>query len=248
MGFELWLEEEEAEETIDSRKLKPEDQYKLGNAAIVENGFLVGYHVTDNAEKPINTIKSNKKLTATYGKGRSKYAELGPGLYVSGIPNFWKNRSVAKWNFLNFISDQQRKKLAQRLRNDPALVGQKYGDEIFKYVSDHERDSAERSIDLWLLSGNNEVIVQLAGQPYNIPFWKSEYLEPLGIEPAPSNPVMKVEFTGKFINLKNHVFDFAYIARCIRKGLDGGFNPGGISSNAELCIWRKECITSYGME
>lgn len=84
MEFGKWLDSEN--DVVDSRKLTSEDQRKFGNSAVVENGYLVGYHVSDDPSKPLDVINSSKKLTATYGKGRSRLAELGPGLYVSGIP------------------------------------------------------------------------------------------------------------------------------------------------------------------
>ena len=71
MKFKLWLEGNEDLKIIDSSKLTSEDQYLLGHAAVVENGFLVGYHVTDNPEEMVKIIKNAKKLTATYKKGRS---------------------------------------------------------------------------------------------------------------------------------------------------------------------------------
>jgi len=248
MKFSTWLENQETPEIIDSSTLTENDQRIFGNSAIVGDGVLVGYHVGDDLNKVYNVIKSNKKLTATYGKGRSRSAELGPGLYVSALPSHWMNRSTDKWSFLERLTPEQRIKLADKIKNDPVLVGKQYKDYLYKHVSDYEKERAYRDIDNWLKHGFQGMIVGLAGQPYNIKFWDKSYLAPLGIDATPKKPLLKVTFTGKFVNLAKHIGDFSYIAKMIRFGLDGGFVSGGIVSNPELCIWRKECIINYEEE
>lgn len=242
MRFGLWLENEL--KVIDSNELTPEKQHLLGNAAVVEDGHLVGYHVTDNTEKIKQTLQSSKKLTATYRKGVGKYAEMGPGLYVSATPQLWLNRSTGKWDFLKTLTPEQRKRLAEAIRNDRSLKGQMVAGRLFRNVTQNEEESANRWIDEWLNSGHDPILVMLAGQPYNIHFWKPEFLKPLGIEPSQPPKVLEVKFSGKFANLSKHVNDWPVIADYIRKGLDGGFNPGGMVAYPELCIWRKECIMS----
>jgi hypothetical protein len=247
MKFSLWIEtEEQPLKVIDTQNITSDDQSRLGNAAIADNQALIGYHVTDNPQGVFDTIKSSKKLTATYGKS-SRYAELGPGLYVSAVPHFWTNRSRGKWDFLDKLTPEQRAVLANKLKNDQSLVGQKYkdnngADKVFKYVTDNEKEIAYRDIDHWLQSGHNPIIVMLADQPYNIKFWEPQYLKPLGINPSPSPQVLKITMHGKFVNMNGRIGNFTEIAKMIRAGYDGGFSPSGFTSNPELCIWRKECI------
>ena len=245
MNFKLWESQQEIK-VLDTANLTDEDQSRLGNAAIAGNGVVIGYHVTDNPEQVFQTIKSSKKLTATYGK-KSKYAELGPGLYLSAIPNYWMSRSVGKWDFLSKLTPQQRKLLADKIKNDSNIVGQKYKDndgqeKIYQYISKNEKESAYRDIDLWLKTGHDPVIVGLAGQPYNIKFWQPEYLKELGIEASKPPFVVKVTCSGKFVNMDNHVGDWPFIANMIRAGYDGAFVKGGFSGNPEMVVWKKECI------
>ena len=246
MLFKMWLEAEQHVAVVDS---KTADQRTFGNSVSVEDGFLVGWHVTDNPQKVFDALKSGKQLTASYRKGVGKYAELGPGLYVSGVPHFWMNRSTGKWNFLKGLAPDQKQKLADAIRNSRTLKGIPMGDgTTFMNVSKYEVETANRYIDQWLATDNEGIIVMLAGQPYNIPFWQPDFLKPLGIEPSPAPKKVKITFSGKFADLSNNVANWPVIADCIRKGYDGGFNPGGMVSNPELCIWRHECIRNAELD
>jgi hypothetical protein len=134
------------------------------------------------------------------------------------------------------------------LRRDQALTGTKLPDgRIFQHVSPNERENAFRYIDEWLASKHHPILVFLAGQPYNIKFWRPEYLKPLGIDPAPEPKVLKVKFSGKFVDLERS-HDWENVSSSIRAGLDGGFTKGGFSTNPELCIWRKQCIQDVELE
>lgn len=231
---------------INTNELTSEDQYKFGNAAVVEQGHIVAYHVSDDPDKLIQMINSGKQLTATYRKGVGKHAELGPGLYVSGIPNFWLNRSRSKWDFLDNLTDQQRESLADKLKNDKVLTGVKLDNgKIYKYITDNERNYAIRDINSWLQNKHNPILVMLAGQPFNIAFWKDEYLKTLGIDPSPTPKIVKFKLEGKFADLNNNVLNWPVISDAIRKGLDGGFSKGGWSNNAELAIWKRTAIKNY---
>ena len=153
-----------------------------------------------------------------------------------------------KWDFLKILDANQKLKLANALRNHPNITGQKHGDKIYRYVTKSEEENANRWISEWLSHGNDGTLLLLAGQPYNIAFWQPEFLKPLGIEPSPRPKVIKITFSGRFVDLKNHVGDWPVIADNIRRKLDGGFVGGGIVSNPELVIWRKECIKNVEEE
>lgn len=246
MQFRTWLESADDLEVVRSSDAT---QKKFGNAAAVSGGSLVGYHVTDNPQRILDIWESGKKFTATYRKGVGKTNELGPGLYVSAAPQMWVGRSVGKWDFLKTLTPDQKQRLAAALRQDRALTGMPLDDgRVFKYVSDREAESAHRYIDEWLASGHDPILVFLAGQPYNIRFWTPEYLRPLGIEASGQPKMLKVTFNGAFVNLSRHIGDWPVIADCIRKGYDGGFNPGGMVSNPEMCIWRRECVRDIELD
>lgn len=246
MKFKLWVEATEEPEVVDTTHLTDEDQNKIGNAGEVGNGVITGYHVSDNPENLMKTFNGPKKLTATYGK-KSRYAEMGPGLYLSGVPNMWMNRSNGKWDFLKTLTPDQKQALANKLMHDQVFVGKKYKDndgseKIYNYISQHEKEMGFRDIKNWLDSGFDGMLVGLAGQPFNIRFWEPEYLRDLGIKPGQPPKIVKVTVSGKFVNMKSHIFDWPYISKMIRAGYDGGFNPGGYTGNPEMCVWRKEAI------
>lgn len=231
---------------MDTENLSDDDQRILGNSAVVKGNRLVGYHVTDDPKKILASIQGKSKLIATYGKGRGKYSELGPGLYLSAIPHFWVGRSTGKWNFLDNLDDNQRQALANKLLNDKTLNGEKLPDgRIFNYVASFEKESAIRTINSWLESKYSPILVGLAGQPYNIKFWKPEYLKPLGIDPSPTAKVIEFEVKGKFANLGKHVNNWSVISNAIRSGLDGAFSSGGWSTNSEFVVWKKEAILGF---
>lgn len=250
MRFKLWLESEDKKrlKIYDTSKLTSDDQWRFGNAAVVEDGYLVGYHVTDNTDKAMEILRSSKQVTATYRKGVGKYAELGPGFYVSASPQVWMGRSRGKWDFLETLSDEQMHRLADAIRQDQVLTGTKLPDgRVFQHVSANERENGLRYIDEWLKSKHHPILVFLAGQPYNIKFWEPQFLRKLGIEPSPTPKMLKVKFSGKFVDLETS-YDWHNVSNSIRAGLDGGFTKGGFSTNPELCIWRKQCIQSIELE
>lgn len=241
MRFKSW-EADDKPSVVDAATAKEGDRTFGNAAAVIGNGLLMGYHLTDNPEQTIATIYGKKKLTATYRKGMGKYSELGPGLYVSAAPQLWIGRSTGKYDFLKNLTDPQRIQLAKAILKHPNLVGQKFPDgQVYRYVSRSEEQNARRWVSEWLRFRHNPTLTLVADQPYNIKFWSPEFLKPLGIQPAAPPKLLRVEFTGKFINLGNHVGNWPIIADAIRQGLDGGFNPGGMGY-PELCIWRKEVI------
>jgi hypothetical protein len=243
INFKLWIETKSQPRVVDFTQITEDDQNVLGNSSIAGNGFAYGFHVSDDPEKMLSIKQSKVQLTGSYKPGI--HAELGPGLYVSAAPQLWMNRSRSKWDFLSTLTNQQKLALANKLRNDRVLTGTKLADgKVYQHVATFEKEYALRDIDTWLKTGHDPILLHLAGQPYNIKFYEPEYLSPLGIDPSPKKKLVKISFTGKFVNLQNHVGDWPTIKEFIRQKLDGGFNPGGFVGYPELCIWRREAITN----
>jgi hypothetical protein len=249
MDFKTFMESDQPEiKVIDTSTVTTDSQYLFGHSVICGAGCLIGYHVTDNAENVQTTLGGSKKITATYGAGRGRYAELGPGFYVSGYPEMWKNRSNKKWSFLDQLTPPEKQKLAQALMNEPVLVGKKYTGndgqvQVFQYISKWEVESAQRDINNWLKTGNDAVIIGLSWQPYNIDFWKPEYLARLGIKPGGTPQVMKVVLQGRFADLSfNSHHHVTVVSKLIRSGLDGAFIKGGYIGHPQLVVWNKQAI------
>lgn len=254
MQFRCWLTENERPiKVIDTATLTPDDQWKLGYAAIAGNGEIKGYHVSDDPEALSQVIQGPKKITATY-KGGGRTAELGPGLYISAVPEYWGGRATKKWDFLSRLTPDERQRLASALMNDRRLAGEEYVDshtgqkKMFKYVSDHERDYAIRDIRNWLAHPDNPgLIVGISGQPFNIKFWEPEFLEKIGIKPGEPIRHMEIKARGKFVDLSDTPQPgLNAIAKLIKAGYDGAFTKSGFSTNPELVIWNKKAITYHG--
>lgn len=236
MKFSLWLEHNEQPKIIDTVNVTPDDQWRLGNAAIAGEGEIYGYHVTSNPKKILDSINSPKKLTATYGYARQN--ELGPGLYISAVPHFWMGRAPNKFDFLNDLTDAQKSALANAILTNGSMTQP-------GYLSDGEKKQVQRDVQEFL-NGNSQAIIHLSGQPYNIVFWQPEFLKPLGIESSQSPTQLKVHLKGKFVSLEAHTGHVARWGQFIRQGFDGGFTKGGFSTNPELVVWRKEAIVKIG--
>src|SRR5271169_4316597 len=78
-------------------------------------GALVTYHVTDNPDAVRALVSRRGGLMAAYGE-KGQRAELGPGRYVSGTPDFWVGRARGKWDFLTRMSTAQLGVLVTSLR------------------------------------------------------------------------------------------------------------------------------------
>lgn len=244
MNFRTFLEAAETPVVIDTSKMTDNDQWKLGSAAIVEDGCLVAYHVTDNPKEPIAVLQQPKKLTATYKySGRGRYAELGPGLYVSAAPELWACRSQGKYDFLKTLSPEDKEKLYQAMMAD---LLQKI--EPPAYLSRGEFESAQRDLRSWISQSDNpeayHFIIHLGGQPYNIPFWKPDFLQRIGIKGAKPPQMLKVKLQGKFVDLSGNYGHISLWRPYLMQGYDGAF----VRSDPQMVVWRKEAIKDFSVE
>lgn len=245
---------------VDTQNVTPDMQRTFGNSVICGNGYLIGYHVTDNPEEIQGAVAGPRKIISFKGPGRSRFSELGPGFYVSGVPDFWKNRSANKWSFLHKLTPQESQRLAHAILMHPTIAGQVYKDKDGSeqrrmYLTKWEAEAAIRDVNDWLKlktqqnKAADSFIVTLAGQPYNIPFWQPQFLAKIGITPGRQPDIMKVILRGKFADLSfNSHHHVTVIAKLIKSGIDGGFIRGGYVGDPQLVVWNKNAITQMGID
>lgn len=208
----------------------------------IDDGVLTSYHVTDTPEKVFAFLRRRGNLVAAYGP-RGEHAELGPGLYLSGVPEYWVSRSRGKWSFLGKLSLEKGAALCAQLSQDLARLRER------GYVSRNEHDHGQDVI-AQVLAGKQEpeILTTVAGQPYNISFWKPEYLRPLGIDPAPKPRALKVGIRGVLAELQSTLHDPALFRRLRHLGVDGVYVRSSFASNPELCLWSSRAIVGAAVE
>lgn len=219
---------------VDTKWLSLDDQHLLGRAAVVRDGYLQAWHVTDNPSRIQSLIRNRVDFKAAYGeKGRT--AELGPGLYLSGAPELWTNRAATKWDFLSRpMTAAQIDRLVALLTT---LVAHRTG------LSAGESRYAERTLQQ-VVDGDlpADILIFLAGQPYNIPFWRASFLVPLGITPAPEPYELEVHLRGRFGEVAGGRAEKNELRLMRRARLDGAFIRGGFSGYPQIVVWNPKAL------
>lgn len=199
---------------------------------------LVTYHVTDNPDVVIALVKRRGRLMAAYGE-RGRSSELGPGLYVSGNPQYWISRAHGKWDFLKRLSASEQERLVHRLRQDVEELG------VRNRLSTSEYERGLRDLG-YVANGTYDpsILTMFANQPYNIKFWQPEYLEELRIAPGKNPRLLEVRVRGQFAQVSRSHPDHALL-RTLRRGrVSGAFTRAGMSTNPEMVIWDPKAIVS----
>jgi hypothetical protein len=226
--------------TVDTDKLGDVGDYTLGRAAYAEVNELVGWHVTDDPVGMRDKIRRRVRLMAAYG-ARGAMAELGPGLYISGIPSVWANRATGKWDFLKRVDAAGRERLLAYLAQQIEEQGASH------YIGQGERAAADRTIAKVRSGGPLELLVMLAGQPYNVDFWRERVLRPLGIEAAPKPVAIEIRAKGKFAEVEGSQSEILLACRELRRrGYAGAYLKSGMASVAQMVIWDVRAIASVG--
>lgn len=208
----------------------------FGNAAIpTDLGYSVGWHVTDDPYGAADALVRGVKVTL---KHRGTFQDLGPGLYVSAVPEYWISRSSRKWEFLKRLDGHQRRRLALAILKHPNI-------RELGYISKSERRSALRDLRAFVETGRGEYITHLAGQPYNIRFWQPSFLRPLEIEPGGQPVAVEVRFVGCYAELSRYPTAREF-GRLYSFNLDGAFLSGGFAADPQLVIWRNKAIIRFG--
>lgn len=210
-----------------------DDIYGIGR---IDNGILTSYHVTDEPEKVLRFLQRRGNLIAAYGEHGAR-AELGPGLYLSGVPEYWTGRQSGKWEFLHKLTSEHKQRLCVKLQSSVETL------QARNYLSPSEYDYAVRLIDQVLTGVNtSDILIILADQPYNIRFWEPEYLAPLGVTPGAKTRALKVEIKGKLAHLSASHFDPPLFRQLQRSGVVGAFTTAAMGTNPELVLWSSRAI------
>lgn len=243
--------------TVDSSMYIPDYSLVVG-AAIPDNGLLLSYHITDDPGGVMQKLKSNIPLCKFNHEG-----DLGCGLYVSSVPQYWRGRSTAKWEFARQLNRAQRQSLVNVILSDPRY--RKGGG----YLTDFEVGYLNRDLKQFAETGDVNLLAGTGNQPYNVRI-TAEIARKAGV-PEPKEPgLIKVKLRGKFINaaglysnaeIVNRAQAWAVVNRpkllqynkrastqnivnawLCSMGYCGAFTKSGMSTNPEMVIWGRKAI------
>lgn len=208
----------------------------FGNAAVAtDRGYAIGWHVTDDPSYVAETLLKGISLTV---KHKGEFQDLGPGFYVSAVPQLWMGRARSKWEFLKRLDARQRRRLALAIIRHPNF-------RVPGYLSRSERQVAIRELRSWVSHGYGESIIFIADQPYNIRFWQPDFLRAIGIEPSRQPVAVETWFRGRYAELRRYPSEQEYLL-LYRSKLDGMFLRGGMTTEPQLVIWRNSAIIRFG--
>ena len=238
----IWTDIDGVSDVVDTSNPTSSDQYNLGNAGVLRSGKIIGWHITDSVKGVRQVVKKSGSIMKAYGK-RGGTAELGPGLYISAVPQMWVNRSFGKWDFLKSLDIDKTKKLATSILKDISKMREQ------GRISDNEEKYAKRDIG-HVIKGliDTSFLVTYAGMPYGISFWKDSYLNSLGIDASTGPKIVEIHVTGKYAKIDSSHAGRSTL-RTLRRGkFDGAFISGGFSGDPQLVVWNSKAIVKIGKE
>jgi len=203
----------------------------------IDGGAMTSYHVSDNPEAALHTLKKKRNVVKAYGPKGAR-AELGPGFYMSGRPEFWIGRSRDKWSFMRSLTKVQLADLASSLRKE---VQDQYA---AGRISDSEKGYGLRDIKNAVEYESPEQLFSLASQPFVIPFWKPEWLGPIGVKSGSEPRAIEVKFRGKLAWLKRNNVSSGLYRQLRRIGVIGAFTTASMGTNPEMVLWNPRAILS----
>ena len=232
-GFASYEEAEKSDAYLES----PEE---AANPHIKEVTTYSGTHVTSDPAPVYKSLRSGTPLTETRAEGL--VGDLGTsGLYFSDAPQLWMGRARGKWEFLYTLSPGKKQELGKAVLEE--LERKAPG-----YLAQHEMDVARRDIG-YFMSGDlgPEVIVSFAGQPYNVAFWKEEFLDKLGIKQRFTPIEIPVRVEGRFADVTRYVGDKSELAAQLRReGFDGMIHRGGMAELPQAVVWNNKAVKQFG--
>jgi len=237
---------------------KPINESQVIGAATPMNGHLVGYHLSDTPDEVVRRLQSDNLVAM------NPIGDLGGGLYISSVPEYWRVRSSRKWDFAKNLTKTQRQNLVNTILADPRY--RKGGG----YLADFELIRLYRDLNSYVDMGDVSYLTLTGNQPYNIRI-TADITTKAGL-PAPKEPgLVEVTLSGKFIDagglytnpLREEVINTARLWAIKNKpGLDrdvkttvnawldsmgysGMFTRSGMASNPEMVIWNRKAIVSF---
>lgn len=214
----------------------------LANAAHMDpaTGELIATHITSNPQPALDALRRGQVRIGRF----SKFGDIGPGLYASGIPQLWVGRASSKWDFLQRLSRSDRERMHQAALDHPNMTSP-------SYLSQEEKRVARRDLDQWLEDGVSEwAVLRLGDQPYNMRLWEPKFLKPLGIEPGTQPQLVDVRLRGRFLHaareprLRN--FTDELVDRLQAAGFAGAFERQGFISTAQIVVWDGRAVRRFG--
>lgn len=240
---------------------KPITESQVMGAATPMNGHLMGFHLTDNPDEALRRLQSDNLVAM------NPHGDLGGGLYISSVPDYWRVRSQRKWDFAKNLTKAQRQNLVNVILADPRY--RKGGG----YIADFEVDRLNRDLNMYVESGDVTYLVITGNQPYNVSI-TADLTRKAGV-PEPKEPgLVEVTLSGKFIDaaglytnpLRDEVINRARAWGMINKpelmgftlntknvvnawldsmGYSGMFTRSGMGTNPEMVIWDRKAIVSF---
>jgi len=208
-----------------------------GSAAWNDCPFAGAIHVTDNPLKVIQALESGKRLDRTYGKPSIEYGH--GGLFVSAAPAIWMGRSRKKWDFIDTMTEPERRRLCEKIFDDLAA------DRLTRYISQPEFDVAIRELGRFKADPSYQYgLMMTSGQPYNVPVWKASYLEALGISPGKKPLEIPVKLFGRFARFSGAPPRQA--VRTLKQTVDGMYAPASFSNEPEMVVWNPDSVVEFG--
>lgn len=216
-----------------------EDLRGIGHA---DADTLVSWHATDDPDRLVRFIRRRRDLVQSFGP-KGAHAELGPGLYL-GNPAVWQVRGRNKWAFLDTLTGEQMRRLAEQLA---AEVDRAYDR---GHISRTEHTQALYRIQNVVEGAYGpEVLVSvLANQPFNIQFWRDEFLAPIGIRSSPTPAIVEVRVRGRFAELSGSHPPSRLLRLLRRAGVQGVFTRANMSTNPELVVWDRRAIVGARLD
>ncbi len=212
------------------------DPYRVRGAADVDaNGDLLVYNITDNPQKLLAALKKSGQsndLAKTFGNVGD---DLGPGLYGSGNPRLWENRSAGKWDFLKALTPKTREAYSNFIKEE---LSRESAD---GYITKSEYEGAIARLE-GFASGAHDYIEWSADQPFNIKSWSPDVLARLGVAPGSQPSVVTLRLRGKFLDLSDGGFSRADLEQARKSGYDGAYTQAGFSYQPQLVVWNKSAI------
>lgn len=156
-------------------------------AATPMNRRLTGYHLTDNPDEVVRRLKSDNLVAM------NPHGDLGGGLYISSVPEYWRARSREKWEFAKSLSKAQRQSLVNVILADPRYT--KGGG----YLAGFEVDRMHRDLYMFVESGDVVYLALTGDQPYNVRI-TAETTKKAGVASPREPGLVLVELSGKFID------------------------------------------------
>jgi hypothetical protein len=200
---------------------------------------LQGFHVTD--DPTIVTSALSQGVPLDRGQDVSHFDDLlACGLYFSSAPQLWTGRAGRKWDFVSHLTEEQRVRIAEVVRNDRRSSDP-------GYLTSSEMEQVARYVQQFEETGNRVYLELLAGQPFNFHVWKQSFLSPLGIvnERLPHQILVEVE--GTFADITNMRSISADHVRTLKHtGYDGMFVSASMALLPQAVVWNNSAVVRCG--